>query len=199
VNNDTTASALYSILAIILVASSFAARRVPWRQSLKMLLAWAAIFGVFIVVFSFREEASFAWKRIKSEIMPGTAVNNDGSLTIRKSEDGHFWVDAEINGKPVRLLIDSGATTTGLSLETARAVNVDLSGPGFPVFINTANGTVKATRAKVSSLKIGSIERNDLTVLVAENFGDTNVVGMNFLSSLESWRVEGDELLLNPK
>jgi aspartyl protease family protein len=29
--------------------------------------------------------------------------------------------------------------------------------------------------------------------------GDTNLLGMNFLSSLESWRVEGRTLVLEPR
>jgi aspartyl protease family protein len=196
--SDNTAQALYAIIVIVLVASSFFARRIPLRQTFKMLLAWLAIFGVAIILFSFRQEAKFVWERVKSEISPSSIIDNNGSVRIPKSEDGHFWADATLNGKPVRLLVDSGATITSLSLETARSANVDVSGSGFPVFIETANGTVKAQRATVASFNIGPIERKEFSITVSESFGDTNVVGMNFLSTLDSWRVEGDELLLNP-
>ncbi len=198
-NADDTAHFVYAGVAALLVASSFFARRLPIGQSLKMILAWAAIFGIGIILFSFRHEAKTVWNRVKSELSSDGIAQNDSTIRIRKSEDGHFWVNALLNGKSVRLLIDSGATTTGLTLETARSANIDTSGAAFPVFIDTANGTIKAQRARVASFKIGSIQRNDFGVIVAENFGDTNVVGMNFLSTLESWRVEGDELILNPK
>ena len=196
--SDNTAQAIYAVIVIVLVASSFFARRIPLRQTFKMLLAWLAIFGVAIILFSFRQEVKLVWNRVKSEISPGTTSTSNGSVRIHKSEDGHFWVDAKLNGKPIRLLVDSGATTTGLSLASARLANIDLSGSGFPIFIETANGTVKAERASVASFNIGPIERKDFSVTVSESFGDTNVVGMNFLSTLETWRVEGDELLLNP-
>jgi aspartyl protease family protein len=197
-DNDNIASAIYSVLVIILVASGFIARRIPWRQSLKMILAWLAIFGVAIILFSFRQEAKAIWNRIKSELVPGAEINENGSVSIRKSEDGHFWVNATINGKSVRLLVDSGATVTALSMKTARELNIDLSGPGFPIFIETANGTVKAQRARAATFAVGPIKRRDFAVTVSDSFGDTNVIGMNFLSSLSSWKVEGDMLLLNP-
>ncbi len=196
--SDNTAQAIYAVIVIVLVASSFFARRIPMRHTFKMLLAWLAIFGVAIILFSFRQEAKLVWNRVKSEISPSTTSTSNGSVRIRKSEDGHFWVDAKLNGKPIRLLVDSGATITALSLESARLANIDLSGSGFPIFIETANGTVKAQRANVTSFNIGPIERKDFSVTVSKSFGDTNVVGMNFLSTLDSWRVEGDELLLNP-
>ena len=56
------------------------------------------------------------------------------------AEDGHFWVDARINGQPIRLMVDSGASVTTLSRTTAAKADVDAQGM-FPVMVGTANGT----------------------------------------------------------
>ena len=64
--------------------------------------------------------------------------------------------------------------------------------------VNTANGIVRASRGRAERLKIGTIERRDLAVHVSEAFGDTDVLGMNFLSSLSGWGVEGQWLVLKP-
>lgn len=198
-NGDDTAQMIYLGIAAMLVASSLFARRLPVGQVLKMTLAWLAIFGVAFVLFTFRGEAGAVWKRVKAELSPGGTTDTNGTVTIRKGEDGHFWMDVEMNGKPIRLMVDSGATTTALSAETARAMGIEVPEDGFPVIIGTANGDVEARRARVARLRVGPIERTDFPVIVSESFGDTNVIGMNFLSTLDGWRVQNDELLLNPR
>jgi aspartyl protease family protein len=97
----------------------------------------------------------------------------------------------------VRFLIDSGATTTSLSDDVARRAGVTPSG-GFPVLVQTANGVIRAERGEIDRLRVGTIERRAMAVQMSPTFGDTNVLGMNFLSSLSSWGVEGEWLVLTP-
>lgn len=195
--NGDTANLLYLIGVLVLVGSSLVARRLPLGQSLKMALAWAGIFTLGFLLFSLRDEAGALWSRLTSEFNPSAGVVRGGMLRVRKSDDGHFWLKTEVNGRSVRFLIDSGATTISMSSADAQAAGV-VPGGGFPVAINTANGVVMAQRARIERLKAGPIERNDLAAVVAPEFGETSVLGMNFLSSLRSWRVEGQELVLEP-
>jgi aspartyl protease family protein len=197
-NGDDNARLLYGVLALTLVASSLFARRLPLGQTLKMLFAWVGIFGVVFALFSFRYEAKLVWQRITAEFSPGGTVGHDGTLRLRKSDDGHFWVDTEMNGKKVHLMVDSGATFTSLSDATAAAAGVTVDETGFPVLLETANGAVEAKRARIARLKVGPIVRADFPAVVSKQFGDVNVIGMNFLSTLKGWRVEGDEMVLNP-
>jgi aspartyl protease family protein len=64
--------------------------------------------------------------------------------------------------------------------------------------LSTANGSVEAQRGKIQSLQVGPLVAHDLPIVVAEEFGDSNVIGMNFLSKLGSWRVAGGEMVLEP-
>jgi aspartyl protease family protein len=82
-----------------------------------------------------------------------------------------------------------------MSATTARNAGVEESG-AFPVLVDTANGTVSASRGTIGALKVGPIERRDHSVFVSESFGDLDVLGMNFLSSLSSWGVQGEWLVL---
>lgn len=196
---DDTANLIYVSIAAMLVASSLFARRMPVGQTLRMVLIWLGIFAAAFILFSYRAEFASVWQRVKSELSPGGTIGNDGTLRVRMNDDGHFWLDVEINGHPVRMMVDSGATTTSLSMDTVRAARVKVSENPFPVVVETANGLAEAQRATIETLRVGPIERRNLPVLVSENFGDTNLIGMNFLSTLSSWRVEGRELILNPK
>jgi aspartyl protease family protein len=197
-NGDDSARLIYGLMWSALLISSLAARRLPLGQTLKMATAWIAIFAGMFVLFSFRHEAGIVWDRVKAEVSPGGTTAQDGSFRIRKAEGGHFYVDAEVNGRSVRFMVDSGATITSLSTKTAQMAGVDIDMSGFPVVTDTANGIAESRRGRVARFSVGPISRADFPVLVSDTLGDLNLVGMNFLSSLKGWRVEGDELVLNP-
>lgn len=121
-----------------------------------------------------------------------------GELRVRMANDGHFWVLASVNGAKRRMLIDSGATVTALSSMTAKQANIDV-GAGFtPVVLRTANGTAAAKTGKIEELRVGNIVARNLRIVTSPGLGDLDVLGMNFLSKLESWRVEGRTLILVP-
>jgi aspartyl protease family protein len=197
-DGDQAASALYLILVLVLVVSALMVRRIPLGQGLKMFAGWVLIFLAFFVAFALKDDFMALGKRVLAEGRgEGQVVAVGKELRIRKSRDGHFWVDAQLNGKAVRFLVDSGATVTSISTATAASAGVETGG-GFPVLVNTANGTVRAQRARAERLAVGSIERRNMALHVSEAFGDTNVLGMNFLSSLSAWGVEGQWLVLKP-
>ncbi len=123
-----------------------------------------------------------------------------GETVIPMSSDGHFWADAMVNGTEVRFLIDTGATMTGMSQDAAEAAGIEPDPNQMPLQLTTANGTITATVGRARELSFGSITATGLAVAVPRDLDDdTNVIGMNLLSQLESWRVEGDRLILVPK
>ena len=123
----------------------------------------------------------------------------DGKETrIAMSRDGHFWLKGTINGEPARFLVDTGATLTALSPGTALAAQVEPNPLRQVIMLKTANGTVQARIASVAELRVGNIVARDLDAVIAPGIGETNVIGMNLLSRLASWRVEGTTLVLVP-
>lgn len=121
-----------------------------------------------------------------------------GETVIPLAADGHYWLVAEVNGVPTRFMVDTGATLTALSQGAAENAGLEPRMGGLPVMLSTANGTVTAELTTMSRLEFGNIEAQGLDAVIAPNLGETNVLGMNFLSRLESWRVERGELILVP-
>lgn len=192
--SNTGLSAVYYILAIVVVASSLFGMRQPIGKMLKMALAWVAIFGTAFVLISFRSEFMNIGQRLRAEAV-GTSIVDGGAVRIPMADDGHFWVDARVNGHAVRFMVDSGATITTLSLDSAKAAEVPV---GTEITaVSTANGNTTGIKGSANRLEVGPIERTDFPIDINEH-DDTNLLGMNFLSSLRSWRVEGHYLVLEP-
>jgi len=115
-------------------------------------------------------------------------------MRIPMAIDGHFWVKARLNGHDVRFLVDSGATTTTIDRGTAEAAGVEMSNRRDQ-YVRTGNGVIRVASGRADEIRIGSITRHDVALEVADN-DDLNVLGMNFLSSLSRWGVEGRWLVL---
>jgi aspartyl protease family protein len=197
-DGDQIAHVIYLLGVIVLVGSALMVRRIPLAAGLRMFVGWVLIFGAAFVIFTFQDEFKSLGNRLLLEVRGGAeevVAGKGGELRLRQASDGHFWVDAEVNGVPVRFLVDSGATTTSLSRNAARRAGIDSSG-GFPAMVQTANGIVAVERGRAERIKVGPIERRDLAVHVSDAFGDINVIGMNFLSTLSGWSVEGRSLVL---
>lgn len=129
------------------------------------------------------------------------SLSVEGSQTvIPLAGDGHYWTRAEINGTRLDFLIDTGATYTALSESAARAAGLKPDPLRPPAQLDTANGTVEARYATIDQLSFGTIAARRLDAVILPDAGlQTNVIGMNLLSGLESWRVEDGNLILEPK
>jgi len=125
-------------------------------------------------------------------------VVEGGETRIPLAPDGHFWLRAEINGVPANFLVDTGATVTAVSSDLAAQAGLQPRRGGLPISIGTANGPVAAQLATADELRFGNVAARGLDVVIAPTLGETNVVGMNLLSRLASWRVEGQTMILVP-
>jgi aspartyl protease family protein len=190
-------SMIWGVVCILLLVSSLAARRLPLGYVAKAGLAWIAIFATLFAIFSFRFEFIGIWERVKADISGTAGQNISGeAIELRRQDDGHYWLTVDINNKPVRFMVDSGATMTAINATTAREAGVEAD--GYPIILGTANGRIAAKRGVVRSLSVGPHSIENHQVVVSERFGEVNVLGMNFLNSMQSWRVEANMMVLRP-
>jgi len=191
--NDLMLGGVYIAMAIMLVLGSLMARREPAAKMITMALTWTLIFAAGFVLFTFRDDFGWVAERLKAEAV-GTPVEQGKETRIPMAIDGHFWVNAKLNGKDVKFLVDSGATMTTVDRDTANSAHLDVS-PRADEFVRTGNGVIRVRSARADELQIGGITRKDVGMQVADN-DDLNVLGMNYLSSLSRWGVEGRWLVL---
>ena len=193
--NDIMLGGLYLLMASMLVLGALMARRERFARLATMALAWVAIFAGGFVLFTFRDDLGWVAQRLRAEAT-GAPVEQGETIRIPMAIDGHFWVSGEINGEPVKFLVDSGATMTTIGSETASRAGVAIN-PGRDQLVRTGNGIIRVASGRADQLAIGPIQRNGMRLHVAQG-EDLNVLGMNFLSSLDRWGVEGRWLILQP-
>ena len=195
---DQPLLALAIVAIFVTVAGGMVRRAVPWfgrlLQGAGNLGLVAALLLTIAQVARLTTTSDLALPQLG---MPAQSVAG-GETRIPMSRDGHFWLTASVNGAETRFLVDTGATLTAISEQTATDANVPQKTLRQTVNMRTANGAIRAELATIGELRMGNIVARDLDAVVAPGLGDTNVIGMNLLSRLKGWRVEDQTLILVP-
>ena len=190
---------LAAVAAMVLgVIGSMMIRRVPALGKLLRLTSTLGLMVILVLVVLQLSRMDPRFEMAIPELGLPEQVVEGGETRVALAQDGHFWLRAEINGHPANFLVDTGATLTAVSSETAAAAGIEPREGGLPVRMQTANGSVAADLATIDELRFGNVAARGLDAIIAPGLGPTNVIGMNFLSRLDSWRVEDGTMILVP-
>jgi len=187
--------ALYAVGAALIV---MLLQRIP---VVGRIIRFAISLGLFaFLIFILLQQAPYQpeLSRLTAKLGLDDQQVSGRELRVKMAPDGHFWVIATINGVTARMLIDSGATVTAISQQTAHEASVETGSGIAPVMLRTANGVAPAKTGSIEELRVGNIVARNLRIVTAPGLGGLDVLGMNFLSRLDSWRVEGQTLILVP-
>jgi aspartyl protease family protein len=187
--------ALYAVGAALLI---MVLQRIPVVGRLVRVLFSVALLAFFLFILLQQAPYQPALARFTERLGLDSQEVSGSELRVRMAADGHFWVKATINGVARRMLIDSGATVTAISSRTATEADVATGSGLTPVVLRTANGAAAAETGTIRELRVGNVVARNLKVVTSPGLGDLDVLGMNFLSQLKSWRVEGRTLVLVP-
>lgn len=187
------------VVILLLVASGLFTRRHRLGEMLGNVVLWAGIFGIVLVGYAYRDDLQGVASRVFGELMPGAAVVDAerGTATFRSGIDGHFSINAEINGKTVRTIFDTGASAVVLTHADAVKAGIDTDSLRYDIPVQTANGTGRAAGVTLDRIEVGGISRNRVRAFVAERGAlDTSLLGMSFLGTLSRYAVSGNSLEL---
>jgi aspartyl protease family protein len=113
---------------------------------------------------------------------------------LQADERGHFYAQGMINGSPVRMLVDTGASMISLPAAEARRMGIDYLRGGRGT-ASTANGVVPVYRVRLDTVRIGELELNQVDALVQEQGLPIALLGMSFLNRTEMRR-SGEQMTL---
>jgi aspartyl protease family protein len=118
-------------------------------------------------------------------------------VVIERNSDGHFYVDAEVNGHPVHFMIDTGASETALTEEDARSVGIAVDPDRFEVIGDSTSGIVRGQYVQLKSIEFNGIEQQDPQVVVVQG-ASVSLLGQPFLEKIDEIIIHRDEMRLRP-
>lgn len=164
---------------------------------LKSIGIWLGIALVLVSGYSYRYALQGYYNNIVGHLVPSMAMQQaDGSITFQAGNDGHFKVQASINGQSVEFLVDTGATKVALTPGDAQRIGFDINALKYDVRISTANGVALYSSVTIPQIKVGDIVVTDVSAYVAKSGLDTSLLGMSFLAKLKEYEVTQDTLTL---
>ncbi len=121
----------------------------------------------------------------------------NAATALKAGQNGHFIVKAEINGRNVKVMVDTGASAVALSYEDARDIGLHPGNLDYNIPVSTANGVVKAAGVNLDKVEIDGVRVSDVQGLVMPDGAMRgSLLGMSFLSKLKSFKVEDGVLYL---
>jgi aspartyl protease family protein len=126
----------------------------------------------------------------------GSSPVSARQVEIEAERDGHFYVDAEINFRPVRLMVDTGATVIALRQSDAAAAGIRPRRADFEHPVQTANGTAYAAAASLDSVAVRDIEVSGVRALILpDDKLSMSLLGGSFLNRLARFEVADGTLI----
>ncbi|TIN39474.1 MAG: TIGR02281 family clan AA aspartic protease, partial [Mesorhizobium sp.] len=185
---------------VALIGAGLLRSGTPLGTMARSLGTWAVIVLALIAGYQYRYELQDFAGRVTAGLVPGSPLAlglEDGraTVTLDKAGNGHFEARIMVNGRPVRAVVDTGATSTVLTAQDAQAAGFNPAALNFTIPVSTANGMARAAVVRTDELAIGGIVRNDMPVMIAApGMLGQSLLGMNFIGSLSGFDVRGDRM-----
>ena len=178
------------ILGSVIVFWFFVQNRQSMGKTLQQALVWGLLFLGVIAAFGL-------WSDIRQTVRPSQSViSADGRIELPRAPDGHYYLTAEVNGAPIRFLVDTGATDIFLSRADAVAVGLDPANLAFIGSAMTANGAVRTAPVRLDSIRLGPHEDRGLRAFVNEGEMRESLLGMTYLQRFASVEIRQGALIL---
>lgn len=127
--------------------------------------------------------------------LPDNAAGSS-QMIIKAGSHGHFFVDAQIRNRPIRFLVDTGASFVTLSRPDAERLGFAVHQLDYSGTSHTANGTARFAPIVIDEIAIGDIIVRNVQASVIDSPMDGSLLGMTFLRELDGFEVRDDQLIL---
>ena len=133
------------------------------------------------------------------EAAPAEAASATGRpAQIVKAADGHYWAQAQVDGRWVKFLVDTGASAVALTGDDARRLGIDLASLDYDRPVITANGPTKAATITLDHVTVAGARVDDVQAMVVPHGLPTSLLGMSYLGRLSRFEATKTALILRP-
>lgn len=186
-----TGHLIYLVMLLGAVVFWFiAANRHAMGKAVQQALIWGLIFVGVIAAIGL-------WEDIRHTVIPRQAVFSEaGRIEVPRSPDGHYYLTLDVNGAPIRFVVDTGASSIVLLERDADAAGIDLSRLRYTGTAMTANGAVRTARVVLDEIGLEGMEDRRVTAFVNEGEMAESLLGMSYLQRFDRLEISGGRLIL---
>lgn len=198
IDADSQPRLVYLLVLLVAIGGSLVLHiRSRPGTALRYAATWVAIGLVLVIGYSYRDVLGDLRTRLGGELLPqaGQAVGDD-SVMFRALDDGHFHVEASVDGTPVLFMVDTGASDVVLSPADAERLGLDPGSLDYTRAYSTANGRVYGAPVRIGEIVVGPIRLTNVEASVNQAPMRRSLLGMSFLGRLSGYEVRGDKLTL---
>lgn len=127
-----------------------------------------------------------------------TPAATGGAAQVVRGADGHYWAEADIEGRAVRVLVDTGASVVALTREDALRLGLKLTAADFSRTVQTAAGPARAAAVTLDHVAVAGARVEDVQALVVEDGLSQSLLGMSYLGRLSAFEATPAGLTLRP-
>ncbi len=181
---------IYYLLLLLAIGGYLVAalRRRP-GQALQQLMIWALIFlGVAAV--------AGIWPDVRAAILPAQTVTQSGRIELPLRTDGHYSLQARVNGATIDFVIDTGASQIVLSRADAERAGIDTGALAYIGRAFTANGEVATAPVRLDSLSVGPFTDRDVAAVVNRGAMAGSLLGMSYLTRFGKVQFDDRRMIL---
>lgn len=177
------------ILGVAVIGWFIAQNRNSLGKTAQQAMVWGLIFvGVIAGV--------GLWSDLRDDILPRQSVLAEGIIEVPRGPDGHYHLTVQVNGQPVRFVVDTGASQVVLSQPDARKVGLNPDLLAYTNFAQTANGRVATAPVRLDEVSLGGITDRGIRASVNGGEMDTSLLGMSYLNRYDRISIEDGKLVL---
>ncbi len=179
------------LLAVALVGSLLTSNLARLGQLARYGLIWAAIIVVGVVGVN-------QWPQIEARFLTRqSVVAGTGEISIPQNFDGHYYLTLQLNGAPVRFVVDTGATDVVLTPQDASRAGIDVGSLTYDRRAMTANGMVQTATVRLNEVAVGDITDRNVSAVVNGSPMNESLLGMSYLSRFDRIAIEDGRMVLS--
>jgi aspartyl protease family protein len=180
----------YLGLLLVAVGGWLFTNRQGLSKNLQQASVWAFLFIGVIAGYGL-------WGDVRGQLLPGQAmVTGSGRIEVPRSVDGHYHLTVEINGAPVDVMVDTGATDLVLTMQDAKAAGIDIGSLRFSEQAMTANGLVATAPVRLASVRLGDVVQENVRASINGGEMSGSLLGMSYLERFGRIEISGGRLVL---
>ncbi len=189
---DEIGSVVYlSLLAVVIAGWYLVANRRNLGRVAQHAAVWIFIFLGAIV-------AVGLWPDVRDTVAPRQAVMENGAqIVVPVARDGHFYLTLDVNGVPVRFVVDTGASEMVLSGPDAARIGLDPDRLIFSGRALTANGVVQTAPVRLETVALGGVTDRDVRAVVNQGDLSESLLGMSYLRRFDRLEISGGQMVLD--